>query len=250
VNNIRSSLIMTNPLYYILVQGVVTAVTIYRTKSGSPLRFFPLVFILWLAYLELKSAITNDTSRGFGNSVVGASSFLYTAQLVNLLWINSVSAADFKSPTFGSVLHAVAFNFRGIKTPWQGKNIPSFSAYYPGHIPRSRIQFLTRQVAIVIFQYLAIVVYSSLASKLTPEDKNRLLGPGVEYTYLNATMEQWLFRFIFTNTVRWTLVRCFLSILYNFVSIIGVGTGIFSPDDFPPFMGSMLNGYTLRFYWG
>lgn len=254
----RASMVL--PFCYILAQGILAAVTIHRTTSQSPWRLLTLGIVIWLAYLEFASAV-NNRSSGFSNSTITAYSWLYTVQLVNILWINNVSSEDFKAPkvhtkghlphnSFWSVLNLVAFNFRGIRTPWKAKNISPFSTYYPGRIPQSRIQFLLRQVAILMLQYLVIDITIAQFSKLSPEDILRLMGPGVEFTYLSATREQWIFRLSSTLASRWFVGRCFLSGLYNFISIVGVATGIFSIENFPPFMGSMWSSYTIRGYWG
>jgi hypothetical protein len=251
---------LINSLYYFLAQGLVAAITINCTKNRSFLRLPPLIIVLCLAYLEFTSAVDNGSS-GFGTSTVTSFAFLYTAQLVNILWINSVSWEDLKGVTCpadgnlsrNSILFAlrlVAFNFRGVRTPWRSKNIPQFPSYYPGRIPRSRAQFLTRQIAIFTFQCLVIDYAAAQASKSSPDTKQRLMGPGLEFAYLSATREQWMFRITSTIALRWFGNRCFLSCLYNFVSIIGVASGIYAPQDFPPFMGSMWSSYTLRGYWG
>jgi hypothetical protein len=249
-----------HPLCYFLVQGLVAAVTIHHTKSRSLSRLFSLIIIIWLANLAFNGAM-NYSPSGFATCTVTAFSFLYTAQLVNILWINSVSSEDFKivdvhkkgyssrSPAV-SVLHLVAFNFRGIRTPWELKTVPPFSTYYTKQIPLSRVQFFTRQIAIFAFQYLLIDIIATQATQSSQEDKDRLLGPGLEYTYISATREQWVFRVSSTLGIRWFINRCFLSGLYNFASIIGVASGIFSVEDYPPFMGSVWSGYTLRGYWG
>jgi hypothetical protein len=249
-----------HPVCYFFAQGLVAAITIHRTKSRSLSRLPVLGIVLWLAYLEFTSAV-GEGSRGFGKSTVAAFSFLYTVQLVNILWINSISslgseAADIPSNgqvsrnSFSLVLRLVAFNFRGIRTPWKVKNVRPFSTYYPNRIPRSRVQFLTRQLVVFAFQYLVLDFVSTQTSKPSEEDRNRFIGPGSELTYLSNTREQWIFRFCFTIAGRWFINRCFLTALYNIFSIIGVASGIFAPEDYPPFMGSMWSSYTIRGYWG
>ena len=249
-----------HPFYYVLAQGLVAAATIYHTKNKSILRLPALAVILWLAYLEFIGSVDYG-SKGFGNSTITACSFLYTAQLVNIVWINSVSLGDFKAAevpnkgvfsrySFLSILHLVAFNFRGIRTPWRTKNIPPFSRYYPQQIPPSRVQFLTRNIAILAFQYLFLDAFVAQTLKFMPEDRNRLMGPGLEFAYLSATREQWIFRILSTIGAQWFINRCFLCMMYNGVSILGVATGLFSAEDYPPFMGSIWSSYTLRGYWG
>lgn len=249
-----------HPACFCLAQGLVAAVTIHRTKKQSHLRIPAVAIILWLAYLEFTSAVDFGT-KGFGNSTFAGYSWLFTAHLINLLWINKVSLGDFNTTavsikgqlsrdSFLSVAHLVAFNFRGIGTRWRAKNIPPFSSYYPNRTPQSRAQFLTRQMAVFAFQYLLIDFTAAQASKATMEARFRVMGPGMEFAYFSSTREQWIFRIWFTVAGRWIVNRCFLSALYNLSSLIAVGSGIYSPEDYPPFMGSMWSSYTLRGYWG
>jgi hypothetical protein len=242
-----------NPTYYFLAQGLTAAVTIYFAKNRSRWRLLSLVFILWLAYLEFNSAFEAPRSSKKHNTSLTANSFIYTAQLVNILWLNSVSAEDFKPtkvPTtahlsrirnnsFWSILQLVALNFRGIGTPWKIKNVPQFSTYYPGRIPRSRVQFLIRQIAVVTFQILVVDLTLTLF-----RTKYHSLGSGL------AMREQWLFREYYSVAAWWLINRCFLSASYNLIAIIGVATSLYSIEDFPPLMGSISSAYTLRNYWG
>jgi hypothetical protein len=250
---------MLPPFCYLLLQGGLAAVTIHGTKTQSYARILSLATILWLTYLVFASVIQSG-SNGFSGTLAGYG-FLYTAHLVNILWINGVSSEDFSSSNnpsqkypfdnhFLCVLHLVFFNYRGIRTPWEIKNVTRFSTYYPGRFPNNRTQFLIRQIAVFTFQCLVLDLFQAQFSKFSPEARHRLFGPGLEYTYFSATREQWIFRIVAVTAMRWFVHRCSLSLLYNFASIVGVATGIFVPADFPPFMGSMLRGYTLRGYWG
>jgi hypothetical protein len=249
-----------HPFCYLVAQGLLAAMTIRFTKARSVARLPSLVIVLWLAYLEFTSAIY-QASRGLGSSAVACFAYLYTAQLVNVLCLDSVSMEDVKTAgfrtkgflsrsSFLSAIHLVAFNFRGIGTTWKSKVVPSFSTYFPGRIPQKRSQFLLRQIAVFTFQYLIIDMASVQTGKLSAKDREHLMGPGTEMTYFSATREQWIFRITSTMAIRWFVNRCYLSTLYNICSIFGVATGIFSPEDYPPFFGSVWSGYTLRGYWG
>lgn len=248
------------PFCYFLAQGLLSAAAIYGTKPRSLVRLPTVAVILWLAYLEFISSVDFNFD-GSGNGNITGLTFLYTAQLVNLLWLSNISMEDFKTAkiyakgytsgnSFLSVLHLVALNFRGIGTPWRTKNIPPFPAYYPGRTPQSRVQFLTRQTAIFVFQFLCLSLFVDQVSKMSPKDMHRLMGPGTELTYFSATREQWIHRAASSIGIWWVVNRCMVSALFNLISILGVASGIYSIEDYPPFIGRFMSSYTIRGFWG
>ncbi|KIW01193.1 uncharacterized protein PV09_07242 [Verruconis gallopava] len=254
----HSSIHHLNPSFYFATQGLLTAATVLLTNKKSPSRLIPLVLVLALGILELRTAADNAGPNG---GAVATFAFLYTAQLANLLCVTSVSLLDFTAFQSNArklspgqkirlVLHLVAFNFRGIRTPWQIKNVPPFSDYFPGRLPRSRITFMGRQILIMAFQYLIADLVTARMSTLTGRQRDHLFGPGTEFAYFSATRQQWYFRIVSSIVIRWCLQRAFLSFFYNLSSIAGVATSLFSIEDFPPFMGSVWSSYTLRGYWG
>lgn len=42
----------------------------------------------------------------------------------------------------------------------------------------------------------------------------------------------------------------FLTLPTNVMAVLSVGTGLYDPDDFPPFIGSITEAYTVRRLWG
>jgi hypothetical protein len=239
---------MFHPVWYVPLQGVVATTTIHCTQKKSLVRPVSAAIVIWLAYLEFSSA--TDPDSGYKNNFVINASCFYTAQLVNLLWLNQVSWDGLKEPSLKLVVKLIAFNMRGINTPWQPVKAIPFPLYYRAHIPLSRVRFLIRQIAVLMFQYVAVFVFQIQVSKLTPELKDRFMPPGSEFNYLRGTWEQLLFRIVFCSITRWIAMRSFLSSLYTLSSILGVGSGIYTVEDFPPFMGSMWSAYTIRNYWG
>ena len=144
------------------------------------------------------------------------------------------------------------FNVRGIGTPWQAKHLSDFPKFFTGRNGTrepTRGWFVIRQLVIVAWQYLLLDFIYASAMETLPEDTQRMFGHGLEYTYLDATAEQWMGRFI-VGVVTWAIPgRVTIDFTYRILSIIAVLFGFSSPDQWPPLFGSIWDAYTIRGFW-
>ncbi|KAH7174891.1 acetyltransferase [Fusarium flagelliforme] len=143
-------------------------------------------------------------------------------------------------------------NVRGVGTPWQAKHLSEFPKFYTardGSRKPTRAWYIIRQLAIVAWQYLLLDFIYASSMETLPEDTQKVFGHGVEYTYLDATGEQWMGRFI-VGVVAWAIPgRVTIDFTYRILSIVAVLSGFSSPEQWPPLFGSIWDAYTIRGFW-
>jgi hypothetical protein len=240
----------TEPLLFIS-QLVLAALTIKYTSNASILRPITIGALLALLNLEIRTA-----RSGPNKGALASYAFLITTHLANILCINTIDSEQLKSasPTNSSgFLSALflTFNVRGIRTPWQARNVPPFPDFYPKvHAPRRGV-FLLRQAAICTWMYVSLDFYKSISSPYLEDEywKERLFPIGAEHVYLDATPEQWFIRVAYP-ILFFAVSRIGIDVPQRFLSIVLVGIGIYSPSDFPPLFGSVWDAYSIRKFWG
>ncbi|KAF4986888.1 hypothetical protein FDECE_15710 [Fusarium decemcellulare] len=144
------------------------------------------------------------------------------------------------------------FNLRGIRTPWQIKRLNRFPRFYDRHGTSgkpNRGSYIIRQLLIISWQYLFLDVVYISSLDTTPEDTEELFGPGMEFVYFNATIEQWAGR-VAVGLFAWLVpARINLDIGYRIISVVSVFLGATSPEDWPPLFGNVWDIYTIRGFW-
>ena len=209
----------------------------------------------------------------FAHPVQGASTMrtsasaqliLITVQATNLLLINPLEESDIARETphalFRSdrVLRVVQLLIhpRAIGTPRQIKNVPAHPRYYAtagedkviaSSITRNR--FLTRQVVIFVWQYLMLDLMQEAARQ-----QAFLSAAGAEASFTRLDMfvspEKWAERGIANLITFFITMRILIDASYRFVSIVFVGLGFDTPENWPPAFGRMKDVYTIRKFWG
>jgi hypothetical protein len=248
-------------LVYYLAMHIPPAILIVTTPKKSPIRVFwvpCLIFIGCKYYVAADNLPFHSAYRIlFGSVAMGM-----VIHMLNLLVISGIDKDDIMreaklEPSAGifAVLAAacnVVFSMRGIGTRWQAKNTPSLPAFYTlnGQSP-TRARFLLRETVIFLWQYLVLDLVFTLRMQQDPDDVIRQHARGTEFMYLSATREQWQTR-IFGSLFGHLLAgRVLIDVFsHRFISIITVALGIYSPADWPPAFGRMLDAYTLRHYMG
>jgi hypothetical protein len=234
-----------------IVQSIIGQLAINNTERGSPIRLFALFLIYILFYLGYVTA-PFITSSDYYNGFFAAWPLMQAVQLTNLLWIININKDELREKTSnGFFINAfgISHNYRGIRTKWQIKQVPSFPAFYGASAPK-RARFVLRQAAFIAWYVLIIDFLNFNASLQSEEEKERLSGPGTEYKYFDATTEQWIMR-VSSSVMSWFIgARVIIDCFYRIYSIAFVGTGLALPEEFPPHFGSMWDAYTIRNYWG
>ena len=240
-------------------QAIITAVLISSTPKTSGRRVLVVPFLILLAYYQFAFAALLSKNIVY-NAVIACVQFVTVIHCVDLLLIYSISANDLihqtslgrSAGTSSYVFHAlrITYNFRGVGTRWQVKNVPRFPSYFASQSSPSRGLFLIRQTAILLWQYLLIDVLDAMRKQQSPEEVMHLYAPGAELLFFDATAEQRGSR-IAVSLMTWYIVaRLIIDSVYRLLSVVFVGSGVSSPQDWPPFFGSMWDAYTLRNYWG
>ncbi|EPS36469.1 hypothetical protein H072_10013 [Dactylellina haptotyla CBS 200.50] len=144
-------------------------------------------------------------------------------------------------------------NMRAIQTPHQIKNVPAFDSKRPGWVPSRRRFLITNTAWFLALYLLQDMLYSQ---EMAVEDEAKLFGTYRENLIRRdpkdgpVTGDEIGGRIGF-GLVMWSiLVPLAVSLMYTFLSIVAVGTGISSPKNWPPVFGSPKDSYTLRLYWG
>ena len=137
-------------------------------------------------------------------------------------------------------------NPRGIGRPWQVKNVPHFSSSDPHYIP-SRTNFLTRTVVILVLCVLTMDAITQ-NTPTDPEIYSLELIPIFGRTK-DFSIEELVFR-MQSTVIFWLNSALNLEMNVLFAALIAVGTGINSPQDWPPLFGSVKELYTIRKFWG
>ncbi|KAJ5915208.1 hypothetical protein N7454_011103 [Penicillium verhagenii] len=186
--------------------------------------------------------------------------FMYIPQAAAVLLINPLDADDLireapdQTKTFAGLLYYASQQLcqpRAIRTPRQVKGVKPHPAYYrdtkTGTMVVSRGSFILRQSVILIWQYavLDMVEFAAHAQPMKPT-------PHQTFTDLewNVSFEVWIERAI-SNLVSWFLIaRILIDYRYRLASILLVGLGFGTPEDWPPLFTRMSDAYTLRRFWG
>ncbi|KXG49368.1 uncharacterized protein PGRI_032380 [Penicillium griseofulvum] len=112
--------------------------------------------------------------------------------------------------------------------------------------PRGR--FLIRQISIVVWQYLALDVFATLAlQQALEQEKSGMLPPVPRW---DISTEQWIERIISNLMAGFVVSRILIDFHHRVFSIITVGLGLDSPTNCPPLYGRALDADTVRGFWG
>jgi hypothetical protein len=232
------------------------------TSKNSPLRYITLATITYLSSRFIKPHPDASVIR----TVLCGQLIIITAQAFHLLLIKRLDDRDiareipqralFRSDRLWHAAEALV-QPRGVNTPREVKNIPAHPGYYASSqtgkdgasdpIPRG--QFLTRQIIIFIWQYLALDILQVAARQKALQDG----GGGFDgFTRIDwfISPEKWVQRGL-TNLMTWFVgTRILIDANYRFASIIFVGLGWDGPENWPPAFGRMRDVYTVRKFWG
>ena len=179
--------------------------------------------------------------------------FTVLIQHINLLLIVRVDLTGQLGTIAGKFASAFALlqSTRGIGTPWQVKHIPSHPLVLRAK-PPSRGYFMSRQLAIAIWEVLALaLVLSSLATHDVQDyDGSYLYGSGREFEMASSSMKQLLGRVTAAFLFGLPGSMLFLDSMYRVASLISVATGMTTIASWPPEFGSLADTYTVRGFWG
>jgi hypothetical protein len=240
---------------FLLIENIIPITLLVATPKGSALRYLAIPCMMWIVS-QMLYPVSTPTYFSI-NGLCGSICCVFSA--LDFLLINPKEGRDFvdtngKPQGFFSRLVGASRLFtspRASGTPRQAKNTPSLPAYYTEKDPKtiSRARFLTREVSIAVWQFLALDLFNVLAKKEAIEREESGV-PVPSGTQFNLTAEQWI-ELAISSWIGWFLVsRIVISFYGRVVSILFVASGLSLPCDCPPMFNSMADSYTLRNFWG
>jgi hypothetical protein len=242
---------------FLLAQNLVPAIVVLTTRKGSFLRYLWIFWSVFIFSQWLRFPISHGESATY-TTKVGVQLFMAIIQGFNLVLINSLDENELlqtktiePSDPFPCKAFKVARLFmflRGVRTPWQAKKIPSHPAYLARQpkAPISRCAFVMRQAAILAWLY----VFLNCTTYLACGDSSGLSKPVYGLGYFDVSKEEWRNRIMTSLLIWFAFLRAALDIDYRTASIVFVGIGLDSPEDWPPLFGRAKQAYTLRGFWG
>jgi hypothetical protein len=230
---------------------LIPAILLIATPKGSILRYLSIPSSLFIVHRAIP--VATALGPGFVWCEFGRLFLTIIFQCLNLLLINPKDGDDLPSgrnQKLGGQIYSATRLFtdpRGINTPWQIKNAPPQPGYYKrwGLKEPPRVQFLIRQTVIVIWQYLALDIFATLALQQALEQGGTL--PPVPQWDLST--EQWIERIISNLMAGFVVSRILIDFHHRTFSIILVGLGLDSPANWPPLFGRALDADTVRGFW-
>jgi hypothetical protein len=230
---------------------LIPAILLIATPKRSILRYLAIPCSIIIVHRAIP--VATALGPGFFWCECGRLFLTIIFQCLNLLLINPKDGDDLPSTgsqNFGARLYSATRLFtdpRGINTPWQIKNAPPQPGYYKqwGSKAPPRGQFLIRQTVIVVWQYLALDIFATLALQKALE-QNTILPPMPQW---DIPTEKWIERIISNLMAGFVVSRILIDFHHRTFSIILVGLGLDSPANCPPLFGRALDADTVRGFW-
>lgn len=137
-------------------------------------------------------------------------------------------------------------NPRGVGTPWQVKGVPTFSSADPKYVP-SRARFLAQRFV----SMMCCILIVDLCEQAMPPKKNLYTLETIPVLSRNDRLPTDAIVFRLISTVMfWLRSALGLIMVTDAASIIAVGCKLGNVQEWPPFMGSPAELYTIRKFWG
>lgn len=246
-----------NPYVTLLLgalQCLILATLLVATPKGSPLRY---AVLPWMVKVTGRF-IHIDMNPNYAMRSVVSNIVVLNIQAARLLLINPVDndalCHDLATrPNFFVRLYRaleLLLCTRAVGTPWQVNNVPSLPAYYRrrgmGVPPRAR--FLTRELAILVWQYLFLDLLNTAMLSFPPEQGN--VQSAAEGDVLGIDWGRAAGKSV-SNSLGWFFVaRAQIDFYDRLATAFLVLLGVYSPSAFRPFFGRIGDAYTLRGFWG
>lgn len=265
------------PVALVLVEVATTILAVgFTLPSSKLLRMFGLIIVAACTYLTVVTT-TGHVSNVMGANVLAGNAMTYLLRYLELALFEKWSFDD-RGPTRTKSLEkeqndptklnnetlayprqatawqrlkfgaSVTLNPRQLNTPYQIKNVPTWSNKDPRYIP-SRGEFLQRTAVKVFLSYL-IVDICSLGAQ--PERNDVLFSDEKVrfFARLDSVGPQELLIRFSASLILWLNIWCIFNILHGLLMIIAVGSGFTSIKEWRPPFGSLAEAYSVRRFWG
>ncbi|GKZ38613.1 hypothetical protein AbraIFM66950_010922 [Aspergillus brasiliensis] len=235
-----------------ILQSLITVTLIAMTPRNSMLRWICLPSITYMAYIE-GVLIRMTDHHTYAKVTLSGMPFTVLIQHINLLLIARADLTGQPRTIAGKLMSSFALlqTTRGVGTPWQVKNIPRHPLVLRAK-PPSRGQFISRQLAIAIWEVLALTLVLSLLAThdVQDHDGSYIYGSGREFELAGSSLKQLLARITVSFLFGFPGSMLFLDALYRIGSLISVAVGMATIASWPPEFGSLADTYTVRGFWG
>ncbi|CAI7605719.1 unnamed protein product [Penicillium manginii] len=227
-----------------------TSALICFTHRKSPLRMWAVVTIITSAW-QITQWHQAD-HHPLSTLLVTYFWFVFLIHSANMLFVLKVDATDLAGPQVEKS-EALAFciqlvvDTRATGTRWQLRNIYPFPAYYKTY-PPNREDFILRQVAIFIWQYLLLdLIFSRCTGPGAAIDNEAsILWTKMVSLILSPDDERFHVRVMSSMFFYMILVRVLFDCICRAMTILAVGLDLCPTSACYPLFGSMWDAYTLR----
>lgn len=139
-------------------------------------------------------------------------------------------------------------SFRQINTPFQAKNVPTFSRDDPKYTP-SRNAYLARYCIIIFLYTLLLDAFEYLPQSKNPEELFSDARIPLLTEPENLSPNRMAVR-IFSTLFFWGSTYVFASWFYGVPALFHICLGLAPVNDWPPYFGSVCDSSTVRGFWG
>jgi hypothetical protein len=140
------------------------------------------------------------------------------------------------------------WSFRQVNTPWEVKNVPTFSTSVPSYVP-SRGPFVVQQAAAA---WTCYILLDLLAQRAPPANPAQLFDPKLVPVFArwhSVTASEVKLRFLTIAGFAATFY-CIIQGFQSMAAALAVGAGVSPVENWRPAFGSVLDAYSLKNVWG
>ncbi|KAI4176828.1 MAG: hypothetical protein LQ346_007775 [Caloplaca aetnensis] len=257
------------------VQIIMTVVTLGFTTGNSLLRFAGLFGMLYISYFQVPyiARVKNPMARGFLANAPFVLVILYIDKLLLNKWtfaangptsavggLRPVKEGQSKKDACRrvgdkSIFRRLRFGLNNTlqarfpATNWPVKNIPTFSRSRPDSIP-DRTSYLRGR----IIRWIAYVLILDLAGLFNNNSSNNaiLFAPAnipLLSRLANVSKGEAIERVILVMAF-WVFQYIGIQVVYGFFAILGIASGLWPIEAWPPMFGFIGDCYSIRQFWG
>ncbi|KAF2678011.1 hypothetical protein K458DRAFT_481085 [Lentithecium fluviatile CBS 122367] len=269
----------SHPVFLWFFSFTIDVLVVSFTSPSSPVRPACLPVLFFNVWLMLRSGKTVHYTHPMYANLLGGSVFTLALQYFNVVILRK-SSYEAGGPTTtpeGAPLRLLAnrkqenaakryeyasvlvkgqrrvvwgishfFDSRLSGTPWEVKNVPTFSTKNPSHVP-SKGDFLRN-----ILRCIVSLILLDLARPSSDTTENAILFADSKVPFFtrlgSVSGEDIAMRFI-TTTASTAMTYLLFQSMYSSGAVIMVGLNLSPPERWRPLFGDILGAYSLRRAW-
>ncbi|MCJ1432183.1 hypothetical protein MMC27_001539 [Xylographa pallens] len=259
--------LLKNPVCLITLQLILNALVVGYTPASSAVRLAVLPLVSICVYLVFSVSL-DAIQRTFPTAVLVAHSISFLFQYIETALLSrwdfpsrgpSVPFSPDRQTVTGQKTQQkhkpwnrlsfglfAATSTRYVGTPYQVKEIPSFSTRDPTYVP-SRLEFLRGKLLGILLCYL---ILDLAASSAQPDLNTVLYAPDNISLFSNSISSEKLITRTVSTLGFGIFMYCLMWSYMGLLGVIAVGSGLSEPRYWPPAFGPLKEAYSLRRFWG